>query len=86
MGVLALLVSLSYMSTKTTKYVLYAPFVLYDIFHLVKYNTSFKVFERVVFILQESILITIYSMFIFDADHIRQYNLDFIAVAAIILL
>jgi hypothetical protein len=85
-AVIVLLISVSYSSTPTTKYVLYAPILLYDIFHLVKYNNSFKVFEKLVFVLQESLLITIYSMFIFDQGHIKQYSLDFIAVAATILL
>lgn len=47
-----MLVSVSYTVNPITKYLLYVPIILYDIFHLVKYNYCFKVLERIVFLLQ----------------------------------
>jgi hypothetical protein len=85
-GVVVLLISLSNMSTERAKYALYAPILLYDVFHLAKYNYTFKVFERVVFCLQEGVLVTVYSLFIFDGPAVKQYSLDFVAAAVVIIL
>jgi hypothetical protein len=79
-------ISLSYLATTKTKYALYGPIILYDIFHLAKYNYHFRILERVIFIIQESALIAIYSMFIFNPANIKQYSLDFIAVAVVFVL
>lgn len=70
----------------SAKYVLYAPILIYDIIYLFKYKFSFKVFERIIFILSESTLITIYSLFIFEQSYIIRYSLDFLALAFIIFL
>lgn len=47
------------------KYFIYGPIVIYDIVFLIKYKFNFKVFERIMFIVQEGILITLFSLFIF---------------------
>lgn len=43
-AIVVLFVALSYRSTTLTKYALYGPIVLYDIFHLAKYNYHYKIF------------------------------------------
>ena len=85
MAAIVLLISLSVYSASMAKYFLYGPIVLYDIFHIAKYNNSFRIVERIIFILQEGVLITIYSMFIFDRGSVKQYSLDFVAAAVVIL-
>lgn len=47
------------------EYFIYGPIVIYDIVFLIKYKFRFKVFERVTFIIEEGVLITIFSLFIF---------------------
>ncbi len=47
------------------EYFIYGPILIYDIVFLIKYKFRFKVFERVTLIIEECVLITIFSLFIF---------------------
>jgi hypothetical protein len=40
----------------------------------------------VVFIIQEAVFLTIYSLFIFNTSYIKQYSLDFLSIAVVIVL
>lgn len=67
------------------KYFIYGPIVIYDIVFLVKYKFNFKVFERVLFIIQEGVLITLFSLFIFNTQYLFDNNLDLFGLAIVIL-
>lgn len=68
------------------KYLLYAPSIIYFILHIIKYNYSYRIIEKVFLIIQESIFITIYSLFIFQPTYIEDYLLDFFALALSLIL
>ncbi len=59
------LVAVSQNIDSMAKYFIYGPIVIYDIVFLVKYKFNFKVMERIFFIIQEGILITVFSLIIF---------------------
>jgi hypothetical protein len=68
------------------KYFIYGPLVIFDIFYVIKYKFSFRVFERVFFLLGEAVIITLYSLFIFYPSYIQLYDLDCLGLALVILL
>jgi hypothetical protein len=68
------------------KYFIYGPIVIYDIVFLIKYKFTFRIFERIIFIVEEGVLITVYSLFIFGSHYIYDNNLDLIGLALVIFL
>lgn len=68
------------------KYLLYAPNIIYFILHMAKYNYSYRILEKVFLIIQESIFITMYSLFLFKSKYIEDYLLDFFALGLSLLL
>ena len=68
------------------KYFIYGPIVIYDLVFLAKYKFTFRVFERLVFIVQEAVLITIFSLFIFNKQYIADNNIDLLGLGLVILL
>lgn len=80
------LIAISLNINSTAKYILYAPIILYDLVHLIKYNYSYKIVERFCFILTEAVFITIYTMFLFGSAYITQYNLDFFGLGIIVFI
>lgn len=46
-----ILVALGSLLNGSAKYCLYAPIIIYDLIYLFKYSFSFKIFERIMFIL-----------------------------------
>jgi hypothetical protein len=68
------------------QYFIYGPILIYDIVFLVKYKFTFRVLERIFFILEEAALITVFSLFLFGNQYIYNYNLDLIGIAIAIVL
>jgi hypothetical protein len=46
----------------------------------------YPVFERVMFGIGEAAAITIYSLYLFAPDRLKQYELDFLGLALILLI
>lgn len=80
------IVSVSNLINPMAKYFIYGPIIIYDIVFLVKYKFNFKVFERILFIVQEGVLITLFSLFIFNPQYIFNNNLDLFGMALAILI
>lgn len=82
-GVVALVVVGS-QSNVIGRYFAYGSIFIYDLVFLLKYKFTFRVCERVIFIIEEGILITIFSLFMFNSKYIFDYNLDLIGLALVI--
>jgi hypothetical protein len=85
LSVMALVV-VSLKNDQMAKYFIYGPIVIYDIVFLLKYKFTFKIFERFIFIVQEAVLITVFSLFLFNKQYIADNNLDLLGLALVILL
>lgn len=80
------LMQVALIHSSMAKYFIYGSIIIFDIVYLLKYKFTFKVLERVFFIIQEGVLITVYSLFIFQSSYIKDYNLDLLGLALVILL
>ncbi len=83
------MIALTVASSKSSviaEYFVYGPIVIFDIVYLIKYKFTFKVFERVIFIIQEGVLITVFSLFIFKVEYVFDNNVDLIGLALVIFL
>lgn len=83
---MVILICVSIKIYSNAKYALYGPIILFDLVYLITYNFVYKVFERVLFILSEAAFITLYTLFLTNSSYISTYNLDFFALALIILI
>lgn len=68
------------------KYFIYGPLCLYFLLYSFKYVFTFKVCERVFFLLGEAVLITLFSIFLFKPSYVSTYSLDLFGLAIVILL
>ena len=68
------------------KYFIYGALVIYEIFYLVKYKFTFKCCERFIFILQEAIIICVYSIYTFKDQYLSDYDIDIIALFLVFVL
>ena len=84
-AVMALLVVSSQVNS-LAQYFVYGPIVIYDLVFLVKYKFTFKVAERLVFIIDEAVLLVVFSCFLFNPQYIYNNNLDLLGLAIVILL
>lgn len=80
------LVVVSLKINSMAKFFIYGPIVIYDIVFLLKYKFTFRVFERFIFIIQEAVLITVFSLFIFNTSYIYDNNIDLFGLGIVILL
>jgi hypothetical protein len=80
------LVPVSQNINSMAKYFIYGAIVIYDIVFLVKYKFNFKVLERIFFIIQEGILITVFSLIIFKPQYLADNNIDLLGLALTILI
>lgn len=55
------------------KYFVYGPLVAYALLHLWKGVYMYPIFERIMFGLGEAIAIVIFSLYLFDISHLKQY-------------
>jgi hypothetical protein len=78
------LAAVSTQSNSMAKYFIYGPIIIYDLVFLIRYKFLFKCFERFVFIIQEAVLITVYSLFLFNNQYIFTYNIDLFGLAIVI--
>ena len=81
-----LLAQLIETTTTIAKYFVYGPLVIYSVLYIWKGIFINKVIERILFGLEESIMIVIFSLYLFDPAHIIQYEIDFVGLAVILLL
>lgn len=81
-GVVAL-AAVSTQSNSMAQYFIYGPIIIYDLVFLIKYKFIYRCFERFVFIVQEAVLITIFSLFLFNNQYIFNYNLDLFGLAIV---
>ena len=84
--VIFLLAQLIETTTTIAKYFVYGPLVIYSVLYIWKGIFINKVIERILFGLEESIMIVIFSLYLFDPAHIIQYEIDFVGLAVILLL
>lgn len=84
-SVMALIV-ISAQVNSLAQYFIYGPIVIYDLVLLIKYKFTFKVMERLIFIIDEAILLVVFSCFIFNSQYIYTNNLDLLGLAIVILL
>jgi len=68
------------------KYYIYASLGIFEIIYLFKYKFAFKVFERILFLIQEGIVLTLFSLFIFNSSYIIDNNLDFFGLLIVVVL
>jgi hypothetical protein len=68
------------------KYFAYGPLVLFTIVYAWKARFRYRVCERVLYVLEEAIAITIFSLFLFKSEYITSYDIDFIGLAVILIL
>lgn len=68
------------------RYFIYGIIVVHTILFSIKHKFSYKIFGRILFILGECCLITIFSMFLFQVTYIVDFHLDLFLVAAVLLL
>ena len=68
------------------KYFIYGALVIYDILYLAKYKFDFKCGERFVFILQEAIILAMYSVYTFKDQYLGDYDIDIIALFVVFAL
>jgi len=72
--------------TTIAKYFVYGPLVLYAFLYFWKGYHINKIAERVIFSLEEAIILTIFSLYLFDPIHLAENELDFLGLAIILLL
>lgn len=46
----------------------------------------YRVLERILFGLEEAIMITIFSFYLFDPSHMTEYEIDFIGLSVILFI
>lgn len=80
------LMQVSLIHSDMAKYFIFGSIVIFDIVYLIKYKFTFRVLERVFFIIQEGVLITIFALFIFNTGYIKDYSLDILGLALVLLL
>jgi hypothetical protein len=73
-------------NTTIAKYFVYGPLVIYAVLYLWKGVFMYKIFERIMFGIGEAAAITIYSLFLFAPDHLKQYEIDFLGLALILFV
>jgi hypothetical protein len=67
-------------------YFVYGPIILYAFIYTWKHDFTFKIGERIIFLLGEAVLVTLFSIFLFNPQYIQDYDLDFFGLAAILLM
>lgn len=72
--------------TSIAKYFVYGPLVIYSVLYMWKGIYINKVVERIIFGIEEGIIITLYSLFMFDPVNLALYDVDFFGLAIILLL
>jgi hypothetical protein len=75
-----------YSNGSTAKYMLNIPLVLYSLIFLIKYKFAYKVVERVAVLLQDAAIIACYNIFVIKYQYVPYNNLDFYALALVLLL
>lgn len=67
-------------------YFIYVIKAIYEIIYLCAYNFTVGPLEKFVFLLGEAIFIVIFSLFLFKSDSIPENELDFFALAILIVI
>jgi hypothetical protein len=67
-------------------YFVYAPIILYAFIYTWKNDFSFKIGERIIFLLGEAIFVTLFSIFLFNPQYIQDYDLDLFGLALVLLI
>lgn len=80
------LAALSLKVGEICKYLINIPLVLFTIIYLVKYKFTFKVFERVIVLIQDAVIIACFNIFILKYEYITSYAIDFYALCVVIFL
>ncbi len=68
------------------RYFIYGIIVIHTIIFSIKHKFSYKVFGRILFVLGECCLITVFSFFLFQTTYLADFHLDLFLVSAVLLL
>lgn len=76
----------SVLQTLIPFYIVYGVYAFYAILFTIKHPFHFRIVGRILFVLGEAMMVAVFSFFLFKQDFLTSYSLDFILVAALLLI